>query len=210
VSDGDNLGWRKRDEWLVRHTREADPFNAQPFAQYATWLQRSGSEEASRLVILSAERLETKSATGFRKFWRELYGLCFGYGLRPRNALTTIAVQIGLAALLTMGANHIGWMTLGPSPVKSVIGANGAIGFAQGTNSGKDPRCGNTINPLIYAADVVTPLLDLREEGKCDVISDGLAGGFASVLKALFAVFGWVITSLVVLTCSGAIRRLQS
>lgn len=64
--------------------------------------------------------------------------------------------------------------------------------------------CGTAISPLLYAADVFIPVLDLRQEAKCSPSSDALGWAWA---KSLYAMLGWIVTSLMILTMTGVLRE---
>jgi hypothetical protein len=86
--------------------------------------------------------------------------------------------------------------------------------------------CGHNVNEALYALDVLIPLIDLREESRCEVGDastpgrtfdrDDLLGvlerwprettDFWDVLKALYAVAGWFIVSLSILTFANTTR----
>jgi hypothetical protein len=85
-------------------------------------------------------------------------------------------------------------------------------------SSGLVPRCGDQINPYVYALDVAIPLIDFRQEVQCEIGSaPRLNGGDAPaapgdvfvwrLYKALYAFFGAILTALAVITYSGALRR---
>jgi hypothetical protein len=79
--------------------------------------------------------------------------------------------------------------------------------------SDSDVPCKDSIRLLVYAADVFIPLVDLREEGKCDI--DQARGSKASnweitafrLTKALYAILGWLVTGAAVVTVSGVMRH---
>ena len=66
--------------------------------------------------------------------------------------------------------------------------------------------CGDQIEPLWYALDVLVPLLDLKQEDKCTITSKDTAWGWRA-FKALYALIGAVVTSIMLLTVSGVLRR---
>jgi hypothetical protein len=67
-------------------------------------------------------------------------------------------------------------------------------------------RCGDQIEPLWYALDVFVPLLDLKQEEKCSISAREDAWAWRA-FKSLYAVVGALVTSLVVLSVSGVLRR---
>jgi hypothetical protein len=66
--------------------------------------------------------------------------------------------------------------------------------------------CGDEIDSLIYALDVFLPLVDLRQEARCAPSSDAWAAPWVWA-KALYALLGWIVTSLAILTVSGIMKR---
>lgn len=73
----------------------------------------------------------------------------------------------------------------------------------------KEIRCGDEIEPSLYALDTFVPLLDLRQESKCTITS--LDNGWNTlwrILKGLYAILGWIVTSILILTVSGVVKRL--
>jgi len=56
---------------------------------------------------------------------------------------------------------------------------------------------------LLYAADVFLPLIDLRQETKCNPGAEHVGWQIA---KALYEFLGWIITSLTILTATGVLR----
>ena len=102
-----------------------------------------------------------------------------------------------------------------------------------------DLECGASINELVYAVDVFIPLLNLHQEERCDVrsvsdhdrspreLSRQTSGGRWShvrsfclglidwppsleFLKFFYAISGRIISSLMLLTVSGALRKWES
>lgn len=68
--------------------------------------------------------------------------------------------------------------------------------------------CGDEISPGLYAMDVFIPLLDLRQEMRCaPATEETTAAAIARWVKAIYAMLGWVVTSLTLLTVAGVIKR---
>jgi hypothetical protein len=107
------------------------------------------------------------------------------------------------------------------------------------SRGGSDLECGSSINELIYAVDVFIPLLNLHQEERCDIRSAadrdrtpteayrnsprgrwGRIGSFVEdwkvwppawqFFKFFYAICGRVISSLMLLTVSGALRKWES
>ena len=81
--------------------------------------------------------------------------------------------------------------------------------------------CNLDVNSLLYAIDIFLPLIDLDQERRCTIreVARPLAGKGTGVeeqhddyagwrlAKALYELLGWIITSLVILTITGVLRR---
>lgn len=70
----------------------------------------------------------------------------------------------------------------------------------------KEIRCGDQIEPALYALDVFVPLLDLKQESKCTISAERGVWRWR-VAKSAYALLGWIVTSALILTISGVIRR---
>lgn len=71
--------------------------------------------------------------------------------------------------------------------------------------------CNIGVNSLLYAADLFIPLIDLDQRERCTIRSDpehpfeDYSGW--RFLRALYEALGWIVTSLLILTVSGIMRR---
>ncbi|WAC47235.1 hypothetical protein OVA03_11015 [Asticcacaulis sp. SL142] len=66
--------------------------------------------------------------------------------------------------------------------------------------------CGNNIQPSLYAIDVFIPAIDLHQESQCEISTRDSAVAWRWA-KALYSLMGWLVTSLMILTVSGILRR---
>lgn len=72
--------------------------------------------------------------------------------------------------------------------------------------------CNLNVSSPLYAVDVFIPLIDLDQERRCTV-RDALPGAdhdryfWWRFAKAMYELLGWVVTSLVILTFTGVLRR---
>lgn len=143
---------------------------------------------------------------------------CFGYLMRPFNAMMTLVTLFLLGWWGVSLANSQRMMVIDFDPVASVAYAEGdsvEIGSGPGDQVLSNIRCGGEINEALYALDVLIPLIDLRQEEKCEV---GLATvpqaevraedrtGLWSFAKAAYAILGWIVVSLVILTFVNTFR----
>jgi len=68
--------------------------------------------------------------------------------------------------------------------------------------------CGDQIDSFWYALDVMVPLLDLKQESKCEISTRDEFGPWAlRLFKNAFAVVGTIITSIMILSVSGVLKR---
>jgi len=120
--------------------------------------------------------------------------------------------------------------------VKSSGSDTTTIPYSSPSADTPDVTCGDRINNFLYAVDVFIPLLDLKQAARCDIRaprgtdvsprqvfeqgSTGLRRRFTATLKSLvkwpitwevlkliYAVLGWLVISLAILTFSGTLRR---
>jgi hypothetical protein len=153
----------------------------------------------------------------------------FGHLRKPIRAIGTLVAAFLLGWAGVDAANDRGMLVIDVEPVASLVGEETGKGdlailgtqkVLKGNLANKLP-CGTTINEALYALDVLVPLIDLREESRCEVgkadersghpyRSGGLLGLIESwigepttlwaVLKAFYAILGWFIVSLAILT----------
>ncbi|HEX8483090.1 MAG TPA: hypothetical protein VF650_14430 [Allosphingosinicella sp.] len=72
--------------------------------------------------------------------------------------------------------------------------------------------CDLAVSSLLYAMDVFIPVLDLDQEERCSIREDDISDGKDNYLiwrwiKAIYEILGWIVTSLVILTVTGVLRR---
>jgi hypothetical protein len=173
----------------------------------------------------------------------------FGYLRRPVRAITTLVVAflVGWWGVVVATAN--GMLVVDAAPVASLVAPDdfgnvaapavevkllmASENVAGEKRFARDVSCAPTISAPLYALDVLIPLIDLREESRCEVrdvsekakeppapesIGDPLQlwenipemtlrnNGFWAVMKALYAIAGWFIVSLAILTFAQANR----
>ncbi|MEM9293154.1 MAG: hypothetical protein AAGD01_15845 [Acidobacteriota bacterium] len=70
----------------------------------------------------------------------------------------------------------------------------------------REVPCIDRVQPLLYALDVFVPLVDLDQEPLCMVSARPDAWPWR-LLKGLYRAAGWVVTSLLLLTVTGVLRK---
>jgi len=192
--------WRRK--WLARRH---DPVSARPARHLATVLRNQGLFEAARRVLVDAFAAEGQMRSTFLgRFLSEQFGFWFGHGLSGTRALMTLMLVWALGILMVTDM-YEGDLLIADETRKPAV------------------SCGNRIDPTIYAADAMLPVLDLGEEKKCRIgegprarITPGLRVGewevfgdvaLARFWWALYCVLGWTVVSLAVATWSGLFRR---
>lgn len=157
----------------------------------------------------------------------------FGHLRRPIRAVSTLVAAFLVGWMGVNAANARGKLVIDVKPVAALVGQDeqsmvvGSQRELAAKNVASNVPCRGSINEALYALDILIPLIDLREEEKCEVGTavpvpghpferDGLLGtleefsgdpeGFWGVLKALYAIAGWFIVSLSILTFANATR----
>ncbi len=173
---------------------------------------------ARRMLARQTQKIGRQIVYGFVRS----YGALFDFGLSPSKAAVTMLVFIlvGWGIFQWMDLRRV--MVVAQQPVASVVRTVGHDKFVAADKSSPDLVSSNTDIPcgsgsifrwLLYAADVFIPLVDLREEGKCDIdlATNSKAWQWEvtgyRILKAVYAILGWVVTTLALLTFSGIIRH---
>lgn len=175
------------------------------------------------------------TATAVLIYWRRavnwIYKRCFGYAMNASRALATFFGCLfvgGLAADFASDGrfelfNPIDrsqrlWAAEVPEAYQPILTidfeATTPIAAAAEARAGDQdvPRaavpCGDEISPGLYAIDVFIPLLDLRQEIRCAPSAEG-GVWFAAWRwgKAAYAILGWIVTSLTILTLVTVIKR---
>jgi len=192
--------WRK--QWLGRRT---DTSSTQAARQLSRVLHEQGLHEASRFVLIDAFTEEAKHAEPIgQKILQSLFGFLFGHGLSGTRAFMTVF------NLWLLGTSAIMYLQSA-----SIIEAADQPGVV----------C-SSADPSLYAADVMMPIIDLGQEGKCQIsqrpekrkplTSISSAGeqfdllspsALAEYFLAMYRIFGWIFVSLAIATWSGLFKR---
>ena len=230
---------------------EHENFEPQPYTILAQVLNRQGHADVARSVLVDKRRRECRykrskifdtvkrislrdgALRGALKVtyiipqllrWLTLilFGAFFGFGLKPFSALRTLVVFLVLGWLMFTIVESRSAMVISQQPVAGVVhqGVVGAISTDETVIS--NVSCGGAITTWLYATDVFIPLIDLRQETKCDIgrgdapprwvqkhpLEDWELGLYR-FLKSAYSIFGWVLVSMAILTFSGLLRHYQ-
>jgi len=103
------------------------------------------------------------------------------------------------------GQNLIPRSTLESSVLTAAVVENNAraIGMRE-LDYVEDLPCGDKIEPFLYALDIFLPLVDLHQEERCAFVAEAPLWRWG---KAAYAILGWVVVSLTLLTISMALRN---
>jgi hypothetical protein len=67
-------------------------------------------------------------------------------------------------------------------------------------------RCGEQVDPFLYAIELFVPLLDLGQQDKCTITTRPSAFGYR-LAKFVYTGIGSIFTSLTLLSIAGVLRR---
>ena len=200
--------------WLERGAPGPGKFYPQPYRQLASVMRVQGHLDAARLVAVAEQDNALRS--GWSAFWRPMFGLCFGHGLKPVNATMTLLVLLMIGTGLVWSAWKI--------PAKNSLAAQRnefvlvltptgiAAKSAEESLAGQhllrvvDRRCDkHDIMPLFYALDMMLPVIPLHQEDRCEVASRAGTEGW-QIAWAVFSIIGKIVTSLTLLTYAGVLK----
>jgi hypothetical protein len=146
----------------------------------------------------------------------------FAFGLRPQTAMATLAACLALGVVGTVVATERGALHL-VANANDRPGVRTSVGFAQSegeeatlarhalaavhqlSEEGCNHPSRNLIDEAIYAFDVFLPVVDLRQE--CAYAFEPTHGNWWRLIKSAYALIGWIVVSLTLLSLSGVLRR---
>jgi hypothetical protein len=230
---------RVRQVFGIAGNRDERPFRAQPYTQLAKAFRERGDDEAARDVEKEKVRLAAyarASSPGGRlaMLWWWFYGLGFRYGLSPTRAFLTVVVFwiVGFAGIEFLDQNDLLKTNVSTFAVATIAQPNGdVVPYLQPAPNGPVPKlsCGDSIDPKLYAAELLIPLLNLHQANRCDIrdeqpydaVKSALKFGSRAVpvphllvlprtwqyIRAIYIILGSIATSIALLTFSGVARR---
>jgi hypothetical protein len=214
-------------DWLNRqyrdpvHPTQAE-FNPGPYDQLAKVLREEGFDSESKKVLsakLTARRKVDPSRLGRIIAWIFHFG--FDYGLSFSKAFTSFCACVALGFLMVFLADHdIAWlhhksvMVVASSTVNTVVVDDASARYTtafpyvdlhHGSVVTQEIPCGARIDPVMYAIEVFVPALDLGQTKLCEISSDDRAR-YWRLGRMFYAILGWIVTSITILTAPGILR----
>lgn len=236
---------RPSDNRTGRQSVEKPQFRAQPYAHLARVLRERGDDEFARDV--EAEKIFRGACDRARRgrgggallliFWWLPYGAFYRFGLAPVRAFLILVIfwLVGFLAITMLSENGLlqaNITTVATAALQDPRGPRSVIPTPSTDKYIQKFPCGEAIAPALYAAELLTPILNLHQESRCDIrpyrpgdentetltLWDHPIPHFHwmvlprpwEYLKALYILFGTIITSLALLTFSGIARRWEN
>jgi hypothetical protein len=153
--------------------RDVDGYHPRNYETLAAMYRNSGDDSSARRVLLAREREHRAHLPWYGKAWSWLQEVTVGYGYRPLRAAAWLLAFLA-AGTLVFGLHH-------PPPLAGV--AHPAF------------------NPLIYALDLLIPLVDLGQRSAYD------PQGPQRWLAYLLIAVGWIFFTTIAAGIARVLRR---
>jgi hypothetical protein len=234
---------RRRIERLTWRAEESN-FQAQPLTHLAAVLRERGDDDAAKKV--EAEKMWQEAVSrgnssyghwlALQLIWRP-YGVMFYFGLSSGRALLTVILfwLLGWSSVYVLSSNGMLRANVERVAPEVLAAGNkpGQIALPKGANFVEaDYSCKEEIEPALYAFELMTPIVNLHQESRCEIRSKPEEEGdktppfvlpwmpnahlfsivfsygwFWEYAKAVYMLLGSIINSLALLTFSGIARR---
>lgn len=209
---GNSDRWGKRRQWLKRTFEAFGTFHPQPYYQLADFYARTGWITDMHRCLEHEQWRHMRQESGgwigalLKRPLQFLFGLTAGFGHNSMSLTLTLLLYLIVGAAGAHALNTTGRLVIDTTYLaqqNQTALANGEV----------EIRCGDEIDPLVYALDVMVPLTDLRQEVQCEpgFVDPRDGSEFELFLlrmgKALYALFGALLTGAAVLTLTGVLRR---
>jgi hypothetical protein len=169
--ENDQVTVRERLRWL---RRDPTGYSPQPYEQLAAAHRRAGDEQAARRVAIAKQWRRRRVLSP----WNWLLYLTIGYGYRTWLAGLWLAAFL-LAGTILFAVAHSHQLLTAAKPAQEL----------------------QHFNPLVYALDVLLPIVNLGQEG------GWVAHRWAAVAYWALILVGWVLTTAVVAGLTGVLKR---
>lgn len=190
-----------------------DQYSPQPYEQLARVLRNQGHFDQAKVVLLKKLAIERKlDSPSLKRGIAWFLDFFFDHGVFVSKGIVFFFAYWLMGAVLFDVANR-----QQTHPVL-VVDAQAVHSLAQGDiprpvmpviREGETPSeiwCGDQVDAWWYALDVMIPILDLKQESKCQITGSPEAWGWR-LFKVLYSIFGAIVTSIVILAVSGVLRR---
>ncbi|MCH7670453.1 MAG: hypothetical protein IIC71_14820 [Acidobacteria bacterium] len=195
-----SAGIQARIDWI----RRSEGFHSQPYEQLASVYRAIGENANARIVGICKEKDRNGTLEAWPARWHKVWGTFTDYGYRPAKSLVIFGAFLVVAALFFWWAGSSGVME--PTNLESV---------ATATSCSTAYPC---FQPLIYAADVLIPIVDLDQRdvwtvdaaiGGADVTFWPWAVGGMTVrfVTVLLIAVGWTLTAAFIASAGRMISR---
>lgn len=247
--------WKWRSKWLMMQYRYFTPngleFVLHPYRQLERVYTAQGQNEDARRIALLRLKFERKRKPICFRLLLWPYEKLFGSGLAPGRAFLALIAYWIIGSIWFADLSKNDYMIVDNVPVSNIemvteapieteaaeekgVKILGVLSYEQTNTTEQKPpafssetNCGDTINPWIYSLDVMIPLIDFRQEFRCQIkpaekipgegleyaenILEQVLEKNSSLqllfLKALYTIFGWLTTALTLLTMTGVLRK---
>jgi hypothetical protein len=166
---------RRRLDWLASNPRGYSP---QPYEQLAAVYRRAGRDQDARTVAIARQRVRRRTLSLPGRLWSVLLDGLVGYGYRT-----------WMAGLWLLGFWLVGTIVFAVAHGAELLTAAKAARELQ------------HFNPVVYALDVLLPIVNLGQDG------GWVPHRWAAVCYWLLTLAGWVLTTAVVAALSGLLKR---
>lgn len=225
-------------EWLRKGSKWNGEFSPQPYEQLAkVWRANGYRADAADVLVAkehglakatrardekNASALARKATTGYfevvvrhrlLRLWDYLLRIVAGYGHRPQLSIRAIVILILLTAVIALATWRAGDFVPNSAPILisdewqafAQTADNPAIAWTQNATAGRDYE---TFNALVYAADMVIPLVGFGQEvAWTPTTSRGPMGWVMLITKWVMIALGWIVTAIGAAAVTGIIRR---
>jgi hypothetical protein len=206
---------RSRCEWL----RKQATYDAGPYEQAARVFRQHGYSDRAEEILIAQRREARKTfngpSAGLRSAWDAAYSATVGYGYRPGRVLLALAVLLILVTVsLEIPAARATMRATTPAGVvyslhglvtdtgTSVTAAAGGTSHPDACGDG-EVRC---LTPVLYAIDTVIPLVSLDQRSTWYPDPHVRGGMFMQWWLDLATMFGWLLSSIFVLSLARLAR----
>ena len=223
--------WRGREAFLRRQFEGSLPgprdYRPQPWEQLIKVLRAQGyPQDAEDFARRKRDfAIECRAERQAARAWNTFVGVCFGHYYSWMRAAVSLTLWVVVGTLLLGLANHgdqlrrrraevdvavASQQVLRPYPTYAPLGperSRAPAGLARAPACWEELRWGSALEALGSALDMALPLVDLHQDQRCEVDDQASAWGLWAGLLLAYTLFGWVVTSLALITFSGIARK---